>query len=68
MLGRLQDPKGLLSLSLPSSAIAAANHEVLEETSEGSILEARCSYCTGDTPEERYEIGRYASEHSKAAR
>ena len=36
MLGRLLDPKGLLSLSLPSSAIAAVNHEVLEETSEGS--------------------------------
>ena len=35
--GRLPDPKGSLSLPLPSSAIAAANLEVMEATSEGTV-------------------------------
>ena len=34
--GRLSNLKESLSLLLPSSAIAAANHEIVEATGEGS--------------------------------
>ena len=60
----LLDPKRSLSLSVPSRGIASANGEVLKLTSEVGKkrgLYRRCS------PEEHFEIGRYANDHGIAA-
>ena len=43
---KLPDPKESLSLFLPSSAITAANHEIMEVTSKDS---KKCGVRTGDT-------------------
>ena len=63
----LPDPKGSLSQSIPSRAIAAANDEVTKATS--GAMNKRGPY-RRYSPEERMEIGRYASDHgiSVAAR
>ena len=59
----LPDPKGSLSQSVPSRAIAAANEEV---TRARSGVKKRGPY-RRYTPEERMEIGRYASNHGITA-
>ena len=56
----LPDPKGSLSQSIPSRAIAAANNEVTKATS-GAMN--KCGPYRRYSPEERMEIGRYASDH-----
>ena len=56
----LPDPKGPLSRSLPSSAIVAANEEVLKVT---DAVKTKCTPYKKYTPEERFEIGRYACAH-----
>ena len=56
----LPDPKGSLSQSIPSRAIAAANDEVTKATS--GAMNKRGPY-RRYSPEERMEIGRYASDH-----
>ena len=63
----LPDPKGSLSQSIPSRAIAAANDEVTKATS--GAMNKRGPY-RRYSPEEHMEIGRYASDHgmSVAAR
>ena len=60
----LPDPKGSLSLSVPSRAIASANREVLNSISKaGKKRDPYRRYI----PEERFEIGQYASDHGIAA-
>ena len=59
----LPDPKGSLSQSVPSRAIAAANEEV---TRARSGVKKRGPY-RRYTPEERMEIGRYACNHGITA-
>ena len=56
----LPDPKGSLSQSIPSRAIAAANDEVTKATS--GAMNKRGPY-RRYSPEERMEIGRYTSDH-----
>ena len=57
----LPDPKGSLSQSIPSRAIAAANDEVTKATS--GAMNKRGPY-RRYSPEERMEIGRYSEELS----
>ena len=61
----LPDPKGSLSISLPSGAIASANREVLE-LSASEVGKKRGPY-KKYSPEERFEIGQYASNHGITA-
>ena len=62
--GGLTDPKGSLSLSLPSSVIAAANHEVSKATS--TARKKRGPY-DRYTPEEHFNIGLYTCKHGITA-
>ena len=58
----LPDPRGALSLSMPSQAIAEANREVQEATSKAK-REPYKRYSASV----RAEIGKYASQHGVAA-
>ena len=59
----LPDPKGSLSQAIPSCAIATANREVAQVTNEAGKRGPYRKY----SPQERLEIGRYASDHGTAA-
>ena len=60
---RLPDPRGQLSSSLPSVAIAEANKEVLKATKKGNEKRGAYKY----SAEVRAEIGKYAIHHGVAA-
>ena len=61
----LSNPKGSLSISLPSLAIASANREVLE-LSTSEVGKKRGPY-RKYSPEERFEIGQYTNNHGITA-
>ena len=62
--GGLPDPKGTLSRSMPSPAIAEANKEVRKATNEQPLKRGPYKRYT---PHLRAEIGQYASHHGAAA-
>lgn len=60
--GGLPDPRGPLSSTLPGNVIAAANREVEKELK----TKKRGQY-KKYTPSQRFQIGRYSSQHGAAA-